>query len=123
MARVRRVFSAEFKQEAVRLVRLRGVSMAQAARDLDIHVNLLRGWVRTATSDSAAAVSGGPSARADQGELTRLRKEVATLRMERDIVKKAAVDSMGQRNSVANRSAGVSNPSVFRGRAFRFAAT
>jgi len=39
---------------------------------------------------SAAAVNGGHSARVDQGELTRLRKEVAKLRMERDILEKAA---------------------------------
>jgi transposase len=84
LARVRRKFSDEFKQEAVRLVTVRGVSMAQAARDLSLHVNLLRTWVRTATSDAAAAI-GQPSAKAEQAELTRLRKEVATLRMERDI--------------------------------------
>jgi transposase len=38
----RRKFSREFKLEAVRLVRERGVSYAQAARDLDINVNMLR---------------------------------------------------------------------------------
>jgi transposase len=42
MARARRRFSEESKQEAVRLVTVRGVLMAQAARDLSIHVNLLR---------------------------------------------------------------------------------
>jgi transposase len=92
MARVRRKFSDEFKQEAVRLVTVRGVSMAQAARDLEVHVNLLRLWIRTATGDAAAAAaaSGGQSAKVDHAELTRLRKEVAKLRMERDILKKAA---------------------------------
>ncbi len=90
MARIRRKFSEEFKQEAVRLVTVRRVSMAQAARDLSLHVNLLRTWVRTATRDAAAAATGLPSAKAEQAELTRLRKEVATLRMERDILKKAA---------------------------------
>ena len=88
MARVRRKFSDEFKQEAVRLVTVRGVSMAQAARDREIHVNLLRMWIRTATGDAAAAAVGGQSARVDQAELTRMRKEVAKLRMERDILKK-----------------------------------
>jgi len=42
----RRKFSREFKVEAVRLVRDRGVSVAQAARDLDIHENVLRNWVK-----------------------------------------------------------------------------
>ena len=36
----RRTFSKEFKVEAVRLVQDRGVSVAQAARDLDVHVNV-----------------------------------------------------------------------------------
>ncbi|WP_248305810.1 transposase, partial [Devosia psychrophila] len=42
----RRKFSREFKLEAVKLVRERGVAVAQAARDLDLHVNVLRKWVR-----------------------------------------------------------------------------
>lgn len=40
----RRIFSRDFKVEAVRLVRERGVSVAQAARDLDVHENMLRRW-------------------------------------------------------------------------------
>jgi transposase len=42
----RRKFSLEFKVEAVKLVRERGVSVAQASRDLDIHENVLRKWVK-----------------------------------------------------------------------------
>jgi transposase len=42
----RRTFSREFKLEAVKPVRDRGVSIAQAIRDLDIHDNLLRKWTR-----------------------------------------------------------------------------
>jgi transposase-like protein len=42
----RRSFSREFKIESVRLVSERGISVAQAARDLDIHENVLRRWVR-----------------------------------------------------------------------------
>ncbi len=40
----RRKFSREYKLEAVRLVRERSVSVAQAARDLDVHENVLRKW-------------------------------------------------------------------------------
>ena len=42
----RRKFSREFKIEAVRMVRERGVSVAQASRDIDVHENVLRKWVR-----------------------------------------------------------------------------
>lgn len=42
----RRKFSREYKLEAVKLVRERGVGVAQAARDLDVHENVLRKWVR-----------------------------------------------------------------------------
>ena len=38
-------FSREFKLEAVRLVKERGVSVAQASRDLDVHENVLRKWM------------------------------------------------------------------------------
>ena len=43
----RRSYSREFKLEAVKLVWERGVSVAQAARDLDLHANMLRNWVRS----------------------------------------------------------------------------
>jgi transposase len=41
----RRIFTRKYKREAVRLVTERGVSMAQASRDLGVHINSLRDWV------------------------------------------------------------------------------
>lgn len=46
-----RKFSREFKLEAVRLVKGRGVAVAQAARDLDVHENVLEQWVRELSTD------------------------------------------------------------------------
>ena len=86
----RRRFSREFKVEAVKLVLERGVSMSQAARDLDLHVNVLRGWVRAHREDPANAFPGEGQQKPEAAELTRLRREVARLKMERDILKKAA---------------------------------
>ena len=86
----RRIFSREFKVEAVRLVRERGVSVAQAARDLDIHENMLRRWVKELTADPAQAFPGHGQLKREQLEIERLRREVAKLRAERDILKKAA---------------------------------
>ena len=54
----RRKFSREFKVEAVRLVRDRGVSAAQAARDLDVHENVLRKWVKEFAEAPADAFPG-----------------------------------------------------------------
>jgi transposase len=86
----RRTYSREFKREAVNLVRERGVAVAQAARDLDIHYNLLRNWVREFDADPQHAFPGHGQLKPEHLEIDRLRKEVARLRAERDILKKAA---------------------------------
>ncbi len=86
----RRVFSREYKLEAVKLVTERGVSVAQAARDLGLHENVLRKWVRAQRDDPPHAFPGHGQMKPEAGELDRLRKEVQRLRAERDILKKAA---------------------------------
>ena len=86
----RRSFTREFKVEAVRLVRERGVSVAQAARDLDVHENVLRKWVKDFESDPAQSFPGNGRMKPEQLEIERLRREVVRLKAERDILKKAA---------------------------------
>jgi transposase len=86
----RKRYAREFKVEAVRLVRERKVSMAQAARELGLHVNVLRGWVQAHEADPAHAFPGHGQQPPESAELTQLRREVARLTMERDILKKAA---------------------------------
>jgi transposase len=86
----RRKFGREFKIEAVRLVKERGVSVAQAARDLDVHENVLRKWVRELAADPGLAFPGHGQMKPEQLEIERLRREVAKLKAERDILKKAA---------------------------------
>ena len=86
----RRKFSREFKLEAVRLIKDRGVAVAQAARDLDVHENVLRKWVRELSGDPQHAFPGHGQMKPEQLEFDRLRKEVAKLKAERDILKKAA---------------------------------
>ena len=80
----------EFKLEAVKLVREHGVSVAQAARDLDIHANLLRNWVKAFSADPQYAFPGQGQMKPEQLEIERLRREVTRLKAERDILKKAA---------------------------------
>ena len=86
----RRQFSREFKLEAVRLVKDRGVTVAQAGRDLDVHENVLRKWVRELAADPKEAFPGKGVLKPKQADIERLKKEVAKLKMERDILKKAA---------------------------------
>ena len=84
----RRQFSREFKLEAVKLVEERGVSVRQAAQDLDVHENVLRKWVREHREQPEEAFLGKGKMTAQDAEIARLRKEVAKLKMERDLLKK-----------------------------------
>lgn len=86
----RRKFGREFKVEAVRLIKERGVAVAQAARDLDVHENVLRKWVKELSADPVQAFPGAGQMKPDQLEIDRLRREVSKLKAERDILKKAA---------------------------------
>ncbi len=86
----RRIFSREYKLEAVKLVRERGVAVAQAALDLDVHENVLRKWVREYGDDPSQSFPGKGQMKPEQLEIERLRREVAKLKAERDILKKAA---------------------------------
>lgn len=86
----RRKFSREYKLEAVKLVKERVVTVAQAARDLDVHENVLRKWVREHGDDPSESFPGKGQMKPEQLEIDRLRREVAKLKAERDILKKAA---------------------------------
>jgi transposase len=85
----RRRFDRAFKLEAVKLVRERGVSAAQAARDLDVHENVLRKWIKEFSADPQHAFPGQGQMKPEQQEIERLRREVIRLKAERDILKKA----------------------------------
>lgn len=87
---VRRKFSREYKLEAVKLIQDRGVTVAQAARDLDVHENVLRKWVKEFRTDPQQAFPGHGQMKPEQLEIERLRREVIKLKAERDILKKAA---------------------------------
>lgn len=86
----RRKFSREFKTEAVKLVTERGVTVAQACRDLELAESILRRWMREAAEAPTSAFPGNGQQRADLAEIVALKKEVAKLKAERDILKKAA---------------------------------
>lgn len=87
MSSSRRTYTAEFKQEAVRLVTKQGLSLAEAARRLGVHPNLLRTWKTSFEKDGPPASPRQPTAL--ETENVRLRAENERLRMEREILKKA----------------------------------
>ena len=86
----RRKFTREFKLEAVRLIRERGVSFGQASQDLGVHESQLREWVKKFAEDPQHAFPGNGQMKPEQLEIVRLRREVQKLKAERDIIKKAA---------------------------------
>ncbi len=86
----KRKYSREYKIETVKMIRDRGVTAAQAGRELGIHPTVLRHWVREFEADPKDAFPGKGQMKPEQLEIDRLRKEVAKLKAERDILKKAA---------------------------------
>ena len=86
----RRKFTREFKVEAAKLITARGVTVAQASRDLEVHATQLRKWVKDFGSDPGQAFPGHGQQKPEQAEIARLKREVARLKAERDILKKAA---------------------------------
>lgn len=86
--RKRRTYTKEFKQEAVGLAQQ--ISAKQAAADLGIHATMLREWVRSSGSSGADAFRGQGNRTAAEAELAKMRREIAVLKQEREILKKAA---------------------------------
>ena len=86
----RRKFTREFKLEAVRLIKGRGVSYTQASQDLGVHQSQLRGWVKAFADDPQHAFPGQGQMKPEQLEIADLKREVIKLKAERDILKKAA---------------------------------
>ena len=89
MAEKRKTYTAEFKQEAVRLITEQRYGVAATARNLGVNVNMLRRWKQEYTANAQAAFPGNGHLTLEQDELRQLRAEVKRLRMEREILKKA----------------------------------
>jgi transposase-like protein len=85
----RRTHTREFKADTVALVRTGGRRVAQVARDLGLADSLVRSWVRQADVDAGQGPAGALTT-PEKEELSQLRREVKVLRMEREILKRAA---------------------------------
>jgi len=90
--RRRRKFDPEYKAEVVRLVKAavpKGKSVGDVAKELDLTETSVRNWVRRAGVD-ARRDPNGPLTSEERAELARLRRELKTVMMERDFLRKAA---------------------------------
>jgi transposase len=85
----RRKHRDEFKREAVRLMNREGVTQVQVARELGVHVSLLRKWAEQFETGSWDTTSGRGLKSEQAQELEKLRRELNRVKTERDILKKA----------------------------------
>ena len=87
--RARRKFTAVYKAEVIRLVRDGGKTIREVSRDLDLTESAVRQWVGQSAVDAGGGGTGALTT-AERAELVALRREARTLRMEREILRKAA---------------------------------
>jgi transposase len=97
----RRSYPPEFRQQMVELVRA-GRSPEELAKEFEPSAQTIRNWVASAAADGTSASSGLSAA--EREELTRLRKENRLLRMEREILSKAAAWFARETNSIPPKS-------------------
>src|SRR3954451_7976845 len=108
----RRKFTREFKLEAVRLIKDRGVSYGQASQDLGVHPSQLRDWVKKFGDDPHYAFPGHGQMEPEQLEIAQLKREVIKLKAERDILKKAQWVQAVDATVCASLAPGVTKPRV-----------
>jgi len=89
MAKIRRVYTPEFRREAVRLLETSGKSGAQIERDLGIGAGCLCRWKQKLAEDGENAFPGHGRLAPDQERMRQLERELEIVRQERDILKKA----------------------------------
>jgi len=85
----RRKYDKQFKEEAVRLITDGGRQVAEVARSLGIHENLLYTWKRKYQEDPSGSFPGKGHMKPQEEELRRLQRENANLKEDREILKKA----------------------------------
>ena len=86
-----RQYSREFKVQALELLSQSGMTITQAARDLGVSKSQLYKWQRAMVEDGAAAFPGRGNLLPRDEQMRRLKRDNERLRMERDILKKAAI--------------------------------
>jgi transposase len=102
----RRKHTKEFKLEAVNLARRDGVGFGRAAKDLDINESLLRSWADKQDKQGEDAHRGHGRRAALEAVIAQQQREIRTLMMEREILKKAAAffAKESERSSTSSKS-------------------
>lgn len=88
---LRKKYSREFKLDAISLVLKQGYKRTEAARSLDININMLGRWIKQYQDDDGQTFRGNVKLTAEQKEIRRLTAKNRRLKMEKDILKKATV--------------------------------
>jgi transposase len=89
VAKVQKVYTKEFKEEAVKLVQSSGKPASQVARELGISDSALYQWQKQVAEKGSDAFPGTGQQSGQEEELRRLKRELEVTRQERDILKKA----------------------------------
>lgn len=103
MSKARRTYPSEFKREAVKLAQTSGKTMADLERELGISKGILKQWVRAAQQDGEQAFPGHGHLKTDEERVRQLERELALVKEERDILKKAiAIFSQTSKRSIGS---------------------
>ena len=95
----KRNFSAEFKRESAQLVLDQNYTVAAAASAMDVGLSTMTRWVKQLRDERQGKIPKASPITPEQIEILELKKKLQRIEMENDILKKATVDSIGQRNS------------------------
>jgi transposase len=87
----RKKYSKEFKLDSISLVKDQGYGVTEAAKSLGLHQALLSRWIKEHKEADGQAFRGNGKLSAEQAEIRRLKEENKRLKMEKEILKKAAV--------------------------------
>jgi len=89
MSEKRKTYDKEFKLSAVKMITESGMRVSQVSRDLGINETSLHKWKKDYLSDGQNAFPGKGRMKPEEEELRKVKKQLARVTMERDILKKA----------------------------------
>lgn len=99
---IKRNFSAEFKRESVQLVVDQNYTVADAAKAMDVGLSTMTRWFKQLRDECQGKTPKASPITLEQIEIRELRKKLQRIEMEKEILKKATVDSICQCNTPFN---------------------